>query len=100
MARRFTAFSSISDSISTYGCAAVGVMISVATDGIAGLVVGTFGGIGCSNVTSNQVAPVAGVAQSANQYGKCLELRMHREGDQWVADDNGWTMTDSPDYCG
>ena len=39
-------------------------------------------------------------AQAANGSGKCLELRMHRDGDRWVADDNGWTMTDYPDYCG
>jgi hypothetical protein len=102
MANRLAALSNISDSLSTYGCAAAGVMLTGLTAGAGaavGLAVGTFGGIGCDLLTNNQVTSVAGIAQSANHFGKCLELRMHRDGDRWVADDNGWTMTDYPDYC-
>lgn len=103
MADKLTTWSNNMGVIANAECTAVGVIIGVGTIGtsaVVGLAAGAFGGFTCGSVLGNDVAPVAAIAQAANQYGKCLELRMHRDGDRWVADDNGWTMTDSPDYCG
>ncbi len=100
IASAYGAASDITETVNSSLCATAGLMINIATGGAAGVVVGTVGGLGCDTVSSNHAAPIAAVAQSANQYGKCFEFRMHRDGNDWVADENGWTMTDSPDYCG
>lgn len=91
------------DLINNLLCTTAGVLVAVATDGttlVASTAAGASSGFGCGAVTSNQVRPVASVATSADHTGKCLELRFHADGDHWTLDDNGWTMTDSYDYCG
>jgi hypothetical protein len=96
----YGAASNITDSVNNSLCAVAGLMITIATDGAASLVLGTTGGLACGALSHNEAAPIAAVAKSADQHGKCLELRMHRDGARWVADDNGWTMTDHRNYCG
>lgn len=103
MADRLTQLSNNMGLITNLECTGAGVLLAVASGGtslVVSTTVGAVGGFSCSALLGNDAAPVAAIAQAANQSGKCLELRMHRDGDRWVADDNGWTMTDYPDYCG
>lgn len=105
MADRLTQLSNTAGLAANLACTSAGVLLAIASDGLslsftATTTVGAVGGFGCSAYLGNDAAPVAAIAQTASRSGKCLELRMHRDGDQWVADDNGWTMTDYPGYCG
>lgn len=89
--------------VNNVGCAVAGVLGTIATGGATLVVGGAVGaglGLGCGAIAHNQVAPLASTATAADTTGKCLELRFHRNGEEWELDDSGWTMTDNSGYCG